>query len=94
MVEGSTPFYSLSNYGGKRNCTLTSMTPSVVTLRAINVGTEHETVNYDVSFWGTLCLVFININSIWHISISIFSDVFTKDPNFNGVYSHVSFFSV
>lgn len=50
LVEGSTPFYSLSNYGGKRNCTLTSMTPSVVTLRAINIGAEHEAANYDVSF--------------------------------------------
>lgn len=49
LVEGSTPFYSLSNYGSKRNCTLTSMTPSAVTIRAINVGPEHDTVNYDVS---------------------------------------------
>lgn len=49
LVEGSTPFYSLSNHGAKRNCTLTSMTPSVVTLRAINIGAEHQTANYDVS---------------------------------------------
>lgn len=49
LVEGSTPFYSLSNYGARRNCTLTAMTPSAVTLRAINVGAQHETLNYDVS---------------------------------------------
>lgn len=65
LVEGSTPFYSLSNHGAKRNCTLTSMTPSVVTLRAINIGAEHQTANYDVS-----CRIFevkktLRMNSFW-----------------------------
>lgn len=49
LVEGTAPFYSLSNYGAKRNCTLTAMTPSAVTLRAINIGPGHETADYDVS---------------------------------------------
>lgn len=30
------------------------MTPSVVALRAINIGDGHEFVNYDVSFPSTL----------------------------------------
>ncbi|XP_031623478.1 corticotropin-releasing factor-binding protein isoform X2 [Contarinia nasturtii] len=47
LVEGTIPFYSLSNYGAKRNCTLTSINPSVVTLRAVNIGAEHEAVNYN-----------------------------------------------
>lgn len=50
LVEGTAPFYSLSNNGAKRNCTLTSMNPAVVTLRAINIGPGHDAVNYDVSF--------------------------------------------
>lgn len=54
LVEASTPFYSLSNYGAKRNCTLTSMTPSVITLRAINIGAEHEPANYDASSFSDI----------------------------------------
>lgn len=49
LVEGTIPFYSISNYGAKRNCTISAMTSSVVTIRAINVGPGHEGVNYDVS---------------------------------------------
>lgn len=49
LVEGIVPFYSLSNYGKKKNCTLTAIMPSVVTLRAINVGAGLTNANYDVS---------------------------------------------
>lgn len=49
LAVGTMPFYSISNYGAKRNCTLTAIQLSVVTIRAINIGPGHEGVNYDVS---------------------------------------------
>lgn len=50
MVEGAAPFYSLSNFGNKKNCTITAMFPAVITVRAINVGADKSDVNYEVSF--------------------------------------------
>lgn len=47
LVEGTAPFYSLSNHGGKRNCTLSAMYESVITLRAVNIGPDQTSVTYD-----------------------------------------------
>lgn len=49
MAEGVAPFYSLANFGSKKNCTITAMFPAVVSISAINVGSESKTVSYDVS---------------------------------------------
>lgn len=60
LVEGIAPFYNLSNHGFKRNCTVTAMTPSVVTIRAVNIGPDHEPVNYDVCYIVILTTYFLS----------------------------------
>lgn len=49
MVEANDSFYTLSNHGTERNCTLMAAFPAVVTVEGIKVGGNTETVNYDVS---------------------------------------------
>lgn len=49
MVEANDSFYTLSNHGTERNCTLMAAFPAVVTVEGVKVGGNTETVNYDVS---------------------------------------------
>lgn len=49
MVEATDSFYTLSNHGTERNCTLMAAFPAVVTIEGIKVGGNTENVNYDVS---------------------------------------------
>lgn len=48
MVEGTAPYYVLSNHGTERNCTLMAAFPAVVTIEGVKVGGKTENVNYDV----------------------------------------------
>lgn len=53
MVEGTAPFYKLTNFDSKKNCSITAMFPAVVSVKAVDVGgADSKGVNYDVSFIG------------------------------------------
>lgn len=54
MVEGTAPFYKLTNFDSKKNCSITAMFPAVVSVKAIDVGAaDSKSVNYDVSFFSS-----------------------------------------
>lgn len=44
------PSYFLSNYGGKKNCTLSTVFPAVINILEANIGTQvGKPLNFDVS---------------------------------------------
>lgn len=74
MVEGTAPFYKLTNFDSKKNCSITAMFPAVVSVKAIDVGdAESKSVNYDVSFLSFLLIghVFDGIPCVMHHVLKI-----------------------
>lgn len=49
MAEGLAPYYTLQNYGLHNNCTLSALFPAVISIIDVDVGSNKQTVSYDVS---------------------------------------------
>lgn len=48
LAEGTTPTYTLNNFGLRDNCTLTALYPAVVSVKAMAVGKPNKDVSFDV----------------------------------------------